>query len=110
MCFLTMTMFANKVPHLCVLEDRDMQFPQISSVRKGMGKQIRDTDKAGLEGHCGMDLPPAATSKTGNRNLLDLLSPEDEAAAFGPFTSTRFHQSDIFFPHSCQAPSNSDSH
>lgn len=65
-----------------------------------MGKQIRNTEKAGLEGHCSMVLPPSVIPKTGNRNLLDLLSPQDEAAAVGSFTSIWFHHSDfgVFSP------------
>lgn len=98
-----MAMFANRVPHLCVLEGWDVYFPHISVVRGGMGKQIRNTEKAELEGHCDMGLPPCVTPKTGKRNLLNLLSPEDEAVAFRSFTSIGFHRSGFFFFPSCQA-------
>lgn len=80
-------------------------FPQISVSEK----QTRNTEQEELEGHCGMALPPPVTLKTGNRNLLDLLSTEDEAAAFVSFTSIGLHHTAFFSP-SCQAPSNSDSH
>lgn len=61
--------------------------PPDISVREGMGKQIRNTERTGLEGHCSMGLPRSATPNTENKNLLDLLSPEDEAAAaLGSFT------------------------